>query len=133
MGQQARLHPLCHWLGHRSWQRLAIPLPLLQKWRRRVPYSLLPHPVPRWYSHVLYGAGHGADAYHRRFGCLQDCSDLQRYRLRGCRDVMLDERLLHRDPRLGHLLLLHVHAIRRTMAHLRQLLEHRDLREPLRP
>lgn len=36
---------------------------------------------------------------------------LCRYRIRGCRDVLLDECLLHRDSGLGHLLLLHVHEI----------------------
>lgn len=42
---------------------------------------------------------------------------------------MLDERLLHRHPGVGHLLLLHVDASETSVEHMRQRLEHNHLRQ----
>lgn len=47
-----------------------------------------------------------------------------RYRLRRSSNVLLDEYILYRYPRLGHLLLFHVSTFRCSLAHLQQLLEH---------
>lgn len=70
MGQQTGLHPLRDRSGHRSRQRLAVPLPLLQEWRWRLPHPLLPDAVPSWYPHVLHGVGHGTDADYWWIGSL---------------------------------------------------------------
>lgn len=59
-------------------------------------------------------------------------SSLFRNRLRRSGYVLLDEHLLHRDPRLGDLLLFHVAPFGRAVANLQQLLEHGTLRESLR-
>lgn len=79
LGQQTRLHSLRNRFGHWSRQRLAVSLPLLQKWRWRFSYPLLPYTYSCWYSNVLHGIGYGTNAYHWRAGCVQDCTDFQRY------------------------------------------------------
>lgn len=78
LGQQTRLHPFRHWPRHRSGERLEVPLPLLQEWRRRLLDTVLPDADPGWNTHVLYGAGDGTDADDRWVGSLQDCADFQR-------------------------------------------------------
>ena len=42
-----------------NWQRMAVSLPSLSKWRRRIPHSLF-HPAhPCRQTHVLHGDGNG--------------------------------------------------------------------------
>ena len=98
--------------GHRFGQRMAISVPVLQERRGRLPHTLLPHADSRRHTDVLHGAGPRPDADHRRPRRLQDRPAVQGHRLRGRRHVLLDERLLHRHPRLGDLLLFYVHAQR---------------------
>lgn len=54
-----------------------------------------------------------------------------RYWIRCRCHVMLDERLLHRHPGLGDLLLLHVDAGKASVEHMRQRLEYNHLRQSL--
>lgn len=70
--------------------------------------KILPHVNPRRDSNVLHGTGSWTNVDDRRPWGIQDRTNIQRHWIRCCRNVVLDERLLHRHSRLGHLLFLHV-------------------------
>uniref|UniRef100_A0A8D8MLA6 (northern house mosquito) hypothetical protein n=1 Tax=Culex pipiens TaxID=7175 RepID=A0A8D8MLA6_CULPI len=133
MGLQARLYPVGGGAGHRSGKCVAFPLPLLQERWRCVLDPLLCDTVPGRHPYVLHGTCPRTDVDDRWAGRVQDCADFQRYWLRGSRHVLLDERVLHCHPGVGHLLLLHVTQSGRSVAYLRQPVELGQLREPLRP
>uniref|UniRef100_A0A8D8EWA6 (northern house mosquito) hypothetical protein n=1 Tax=Culex pipiens TaxID=7175 RepID=A0A8D8EWA6_CULPI len=85
----------------RSGQRVAFPVPVLQKWRRCFPRSLWCHAGGRWHSPVLHGARVGSvqsEGCHHLLGPAG--SPLQRNRLRGRADRVLRGLLLQRDHRV---------------------------------
>lgn len=57
---------------------MALPLPLLQKRRRRLHGALLYRPQPGGHTHVPDGAIPGTDDDDRRPRCLPDSAALQR-------------------------------------------------------
>lgn len=59
MGQEGGLPAVRHRVRRRPRQRVALPLPLLQEWRRRISGAVLHHAGGGRYPAVLHGAGAG--------------------------------------------------------------------------
>lgn len=78
LDEQTRLYTLRRGAGHRARERLAIPLPLLQKRWRSFPHTLLPHSASGGDPDVLPGAGPRPNADDRRARSVPHRSDLQR-------------------------------------------------------
>uniref|UniRef100_A0A8B9CMS2 Solute carrier family 6 member 8 n=1 Tax=Anser brachyrhynchus TaxID=132585 RepID=A0A8B9CMS2_9AVES len=127
------LHHVLRGLRRGAGQRLALPLPVLQERRRRLPHPLPAHRLRGRHPRLLPGGGPGTvheAGGHRR---LEHRPPLQRSGLGLHGDRLLLQLLLHHDPGVGALLpgaLADRHA---ALGHLRPRLEHGAVRRVLPP
>ena len=87
----------------------------------------------RGHAHLLPGAGAGAVRVSGRARRVEAVPGVQGRGLRGRRDELLARRLLHRDPRLGRLLLLRLLPAHASLVTLCTELEHQQLPVRVRP